>query len=192
MLSQLTGADIAASVDDTGSDVKGGNWNLEHQTGSIESRTIQAAGFSGILADLDGDGVDDVDDQDDDNDGVLDTEEGNLAFNLESSSFPTAPVAINGGDVGNLDSGDVFVVPGAFGSFDLRIEFTEVNLASPATADISSTGRLTIRGTPDNAVSYVTYELSVVEIGSVTTGNLNGTVVPTANVEVFILSLIHI
>lgn len=69
LLADLTGADIAASTDDTGSDVKGGDWDLEHQTGNVESRTIQALGFNGILADLDGDDVDD------DNDGILDTVE---------------------------------------------------------------------------------------------------------------------
>ncbi|WP_421656961.1 DUF4347 domain-containing protein [Leptothermofonsia sp. ETS-13] len=36
-LEKLTGADIAASIDLTGSAVLGGNWNLEYATGSIES-----------------------------------------------------------------------------------------------------------------------------------------------------------
>lgn len=34
---QLTGADIAASVDDTGHAAVGGNWDLERRTGSIET-----------------------------------------------------------------------------------------------------------------------------------------------------------
>ena len=143
LLADLTGAEVAASTDDTGAADKGGDWDLEHETGSIEVRTIQAVGFAGILADLDGDGVDDVDDLDDDNDGILDTEEGTQAFNLESSNFPAAPVAINGGDSENLDSGDVFIVPAAFGNFDLRIEFTEVN-TDTATANIAGNGRITI------------------------------------------------
>ena len=37
LFAQLTGADIAASVDDTGHAALGGNWQLEYQTGSIES-----------------------------------------------------------------------------------------------------------------------------------------------------------
>ncbi|MCB8820584.1 cadherin-like domain-containing protein [Microvirga rosea] len=36
-LSALTGADVAASVDLTGSAERGGNWTLEHATGSIET-----------------------------------------------------------------------------------------------------------------------------------------------------------
>ncbi|MBD1940724.1 DUF4347 domain-containing protein [Microcoleus sp. FACHB-68] len=53
-LSQITGADIAASTDLTGNDAKGGNWNLEFATGSIESvnplqgETLTA--YGGVLA----------------------------------------------------------------------------------------------------------------------------------------------
>ncbi|MCA9468849.1 MAG: DUF4347 domain-containing protein, partial [Nitrospira sp.] len=36
-LAQLTGGDIAASSDDTGAAIYGGNWNLELQTGAIEA-----------------------------------------------------------------------------------------------------------------------------------------------------------
>ena len=73
---RLTGADIAASSDDTGSAAHGGDWDLEHQTGDINVRTIQAVDFDGILADTDGDGIDDANDLDDDNDGILDEREG--------------------------------------------------------------------------------------------------------------------
>jgi predicted outer membrane repeat protein len=37
ILSQLTGADVAASIDITGSIALGGNWSLESQTGTIET-----------------------------------------------------------------------------------------------------------------------------------------------------------
>lgn len=39
-LAHLTGADIAASSDSTGAAGKGGDWELEHQTGSIESGVV--------------------------------------------------------------------------------------------------------------------------------------------------------
>ncbi|KIQ23265.1 hypothetical protein RT97_25870 [Variovorax paradoxus] len=39
-LSRLTGADVAASVDLTGAQRLGGNWNLEYQVGHIESRVV--------------------------------------------------------------------------------------------------------------------------------------------------------
>ena len=42
-LSQLTGADVAASTDDTGSALFGGNWKLEYATGSIETKVAVSA-----------------------------------------------------------------------------------------------------------------------------------------------------
>jgi parallel beta-helix repeat protein len=53
-LSQITGADVAASVDPTGGAAKGGNWILEKATGVIEATTAftQAVkdAYQGILA----------------------------------------------------------------------------------------------------------------------------------------------
>jgi len=43
-LSAYTGADVAASTDDTGSASLGGDWNLEYSTGLIESRSV----FGGV------------------------------------------------------------------------------------------------------------------------------------------------
>ena len=40
ILSALTGADVAASTDLTGSSVHGGNWKFEHKTGQIETKNI--------------------------------------------------------------------------------------------------------------------------------------------------------
>jgi type III secretion system FlhB-like substrate exporter len=42
-LSQLTGADVAASIDTTGSALLGGDWDLERQTGSVEARPFASA-----------------------------------------------------------------------------------------------------------------------------------------------------
>jgi trimeric autotransporter adhesin len=42
-LSQLTGADVAASIDITGNRSSGGNWLLEFETGAIEATTQQVA-----------------------------------------------------------------------------------------------------------------------------------------------------
>ncbi|MDV6033832.1 MAG: DUF4347 domain-containing protein [Phycisphaera sp. RhM] len=53
-LAELTGADVAASIDDTGSNSLGGDWDLEFATGRIESDPILAesyhATWSGLLA----------------------------------------------------------------------------------------------------------------------------------------------
>jgi len=49
-LSELTGADIAASANPTGNGALGGDWELEVQIGRIEATPIQALGYSHILA----------------------------------------------------------------------------------------------------------------------------------------------
>ncbi|WP_236508538.1 DUF4347 domain-containing protein, partial [Tychonema sp. BBK16] len=49
-LSELTGADIAASANLTGNAALGGDWELEIQIGSIEATPIKALAYSHILA----------------------------------------------------------------------------------------------------------------------------------------------
>ncbi|PPC98830.1 MAG: hypothetical protein CTY31_12510, partial [Hyphomicrobium sp.] len=49
-LSDVTGADIAASVDDTGDPTRGGNWTLERSVGSIETSSIYIDSYNGILS----------------------------------------------------------------------------------------------------------------------------------------------
>jgi CSLREA domain-containing protein len=49
-ISQLTGADVAASADLTSSAALGGNWNLEYQTGKIEATPFAAPDYQGTLA----------------------------------------------------------------------------------------------------------------------------------------------
>jgi hypothetical protein len=54
ILSQLTGADVAASADLTGSASKGGNWTLEYETGSIETGLAVSSAildYEGVLDD---------------------------------------------------------------------------------------------------------------------------------------------
>ncbi|MCT4706605.1 tandem-95 repeat protein, partial [Enterobacteriaceae bacterium H16N7] len=48
-LSQLTGADVAASTDDTGAAKLGGDWVLERSTGTIETRSLDARDWDGLL-----------------------------------------------------------------------------------------------------------------------------------------------
>ena len=53
-LGALCDCDVAASIDDTGSAARGGNWNLEFQTGSIETRSALSGdaqqNWAGLLA----------------------------------------------------------------------------------------------------------------------------------------------
>jgi large repetitive protein len=45
-----TGADVAASIDDTGSVVRGGDWTLENRLGVIDGATLIAVNWDGLLA----------------------------------------------------------------------------------------------------------------------------------------------
>lgn len=48
-LARLTGADIAASTNTTGSAEQGGDWVLERQTERIEAATLSGVGFAEVL-----------------------------------------------------------------------------------------------------------------------------------------------
>ena len=48
-LAHLTGADVAASVNPTGSALLGGDWQLEAKTGQIDVPALSAAAFAGVL-----------------------------------------------------------------------------------------------------------------------------------------------
>ncbi len=50
LLGAITGADVAASTDDTGHADFGGDWDLETKLGGIESQALKAAGWVGLLA----------------------------------------------------------------------------------------------------------------------------------------------
>ena len=49
-LAAATGADVAASTDDTGTATRGGDWDLETRQGLIESSLIDAPEWNGLLA----------------------------------------------------------------------------------------------------------------------------------------------
>ena len=48
-LATATGADIAASTDNTGAAALGGEWILEATTGTVEAQAIDVAGWNGLL-----------------------------------------------------------------------------------------------------------------------------------------------
>ncbi len=52
LLASLTGADVAASSDDSGSVNRGGDWDLESRVGDIDARIIDAPEWNGLLAPL--------------------------------------------------------------------------------------------------------------------------------------------
>ena len=106
-LHHLTGAVIHASTTKVGNAALGGNWELD----VVENATVQALkaddhqqstlfysqilnSYPGVLmADTDGDGVDDEVDLDDDNDGITDVQEGAVITLDQVSSIPSGSVA---------------------------------------------------------------------------------------------------
>ncbi|NOT84937.1 MAG: DUF4347 domain-containing protein, partial [Methylococcaceae bacterium] len=50
LLSEMTNANVAASVDATGAKALGGNWTLTAQTGSIDTKVLSAESWNGLLA----------------------------------------------------------------------------------------------------------------------------------------------
>ena len=49
-LAAITGADVAASADDTGAAALGGNWSLERSSGAIETATLSVSGYDSLMA----------------------------------------------------------------------------------------------------------------------------------------------
>jgi len=49
-LAAITGADVAASADDTGAAALGGNWNLERSSGTIETAALSVSGYDSLMA----------------------------------------------------------------------------------------------------------------------------------------------
>jgi len=59
-LAEITGAEVAASTDVTGHIDLGGNWELDVTTGTISTERFILTQWHGLLADTDGDSVDDA------------------------------------------------------------------------------------------------------------------------------------
>ena len=49
-LAAITGADVAASADDTGAVALGGNWTLERSSGAVETAALAVDSYEGVLA----------------------------------------------------------------------------------------------------------------------------------------------
>ena len=138
-LSELTGADVAASDDLTGAEDKGGDWVLETTVGIIDSQALVSQNFTGVLMDTDGDGIDDVDDLDKDGDGILDTDEGFVpavtapidSTNLNSPGFPLNT---------DFSTGTTAQLDGLFsGLLDFEAELVSVSAPFQANGDLNVT-----------------------------------------------------
>ena len=147
-ISAMTGADVAASDDLTGAADKGGDWDLELNVGTVETAAFSATAFEGVLADLDGDGVDDEDDADTDGDGILDIVEqsvaprsnGGLAADALFYTVGDTQIFTIGGNTngqGFVESGFGEAVEGAGGNIVSATDFTSTSFSN-GTVSITS------------------------------------------------------
>ncbi|MEM6496271.1 MAG: DUF4347 domain-containing protein, partial [Pseudomonadota bacterium] len=117
LLGLMTGADIAASNDLTGSAGQGGDWNLETQRGAIEAQTISVGNWSGVL-DLPPVA---------NNDTVTTTEDGRTVFNpLANDSDAEGDVFLT--SFAQPTSGEVAIAMGEAGSVDVDSGGTTISL----------------------------------------------------------------
>lgn len=122
-VASITGADVAASVDDTGAASLGGNWTLERNSGKIETTTLGAklAGYDAVLVSNYGGGA-----------------------NASSPLLTSGNIAkIVVGDFNNDGRDDILFQPGAsgtawsFASGNANGTFTVVDQASSPFANVT-------------------------------------------------------
>ncbi|MBC7967581.1 MAG: tandem-95 repeat protein, partial [Fuerstia sp.] len=99
-------ADLAASVDHTGSHASGGDWELEVQTGSVEAQTLSFAGWNGVLAPgpislKDDGGTDDVTQDSSDVTGIT-VDYTNRTSGLLTVAVQIDPTSNSGSDTSNI------------------------------------------------------------------------------------------
>ncbi|WP_417698459.1 DUF4347 domain-containing protein [Psychromonas sp.] len=154
----LTGLDVAASVDDTGSDALGGDWDLEYTVGDIEAESITLLKTDASAHDLLlSAGA---------NDDSASTEEntslsGNVLDN-DTATGDKVVTAVNGGDALNTDvegsDGGIFTVDGDGNySFEPGTDFDY--LADGESQTISITYTLT--DVSDNTTETATITITV-------------------------------
>ena len=106
-LSRITGADVAASVDETGSGAKGGDWDLEYRTGMVESLSNASnpapEGYGHLLEAIDGTGGNDVLTGNVDEDDTLTGGAGNDTYAFEDGWGTDTIVENSGQGIDTLD-----------------------------------------------------------------------------------------
>ena len=106
-LSRITKADVAASVDETGSEAKGGDWDLEYRTGLVESLANTSSssleGYDHLLEAIDGTGGDDVLTGNFDEDDTLTGGAGNDTYTFEDGWGTDTIVENSGEGIDTLD-----------------------------------------------------------------------------------------
>ncbi len=131
ILADITGADVAASVDSTGTALLGADWDLEARTGPIEAQTIDAASWGGLL-------------------GAFDISvDGDTTFSVTGGGgVGTEIVVTNAGDVGGTSIdlvGTVVATTGTAFVADVRPASVNFPGSDDVLVEIQGIGAVTIR-----------------------------------------------
>ena len=137
VISSMTRADVAASVDQTGSTEQGGDWELEYQRGDVETVALAsslAQDWSGTLALINVTTFDDIDDGGDTSDiDSLITTPGTDGISLREAIIAT-----------NNDAGQADTITLSAGTYSLALAGSGEDAA--ATGDLDILDALTITG----------------------------------------------
>ncbi|MCB1077315.1 MAG: DUF4347 domain-containing protein, partial [Verrucomicrobiae bacterium] len=179
LIASLTGADVAASTDNTGGDLQGGNWILENKIGSIEAETITDSSWRGILVpgDNDNDGISDFYDIDDDNDGITDDEESgtvqvnlNVVTSIPAGAIPGNPAGMRLSDASGNYVVDIYLgsnssagAPFTFNTTTGRIESTSANVSKTEVVHI-------VYSTVNSPVPFSLHRIQILDLDSLTAG----------------------
>ncbi|BAY10423.1 DUF4347 domain-containing protein [Calothrix sp. NIES-2098] len=122
-LSDLTGADVAASTDLTGNNLLGGNWTLEYETGAIEHQSFAIQNYQSVLGLAE----------------VSVSAEGVLKFTDRTPDL--IPNVININSIANtiVSLGQVFL------SYDYAVDTVNLNPSSDLNLEIRADGKLYIQ-----------------------------------------------
>ncbi|WP_179958434.1 DUF4347 domain-containing protein [Chitinimonas arctica] len=177
-LARLTGADVAASEDDTGAASHGGDWQLERQAGTVESAALRVDSYASLLAVP--------------SDENYDTNSG-ASFTADTFTLDNIKYTIVGSNPGNYtnivsnnsamsllgnNAGDYFMffdLAGAFGISSIKVEaadgsaFRLSNISFDAAADVN----ITITPNGGTALTYSSNGALILQQNVNTSGNVN-------------------
>jgi VCBS repeat-containing protein len=128
-LTELTGADVAASNNATGTALLGGDWQLEIHQGSIETSVLQASSYTGVLATIVTESF---------NSDPTGNADGALGINVSWGGKSFSLSGTNGGDMVGMWYEELN--SGQYSAYALGLESFAFNTGTTETFKISTSG----------------------------------------------------
>ncbi|MBT7696539.1 MAG: DUF4347 domain-containing protein, partial [Desulfobacterales bacterium] len=183
-LSRLSGADVAASIDETGSESLGGNWVLEYSSGVIESTPLISAstleGYGYILEDIVGTVDDDTLIGNDDQGDVITGGAGDDTYKFEDDWGSDTVVENIGEGTDTLDfsavTTDLTFTINAYGNVSVTDGTNTITGVSNVEKIVGGTGHNTIEGPLSGGTWFLSGDNTVLVSGLSFSGidNLSG------------------